>query len=58
MTSAIHSPRLDRNIGYCWVPAELAENGTRLRVESEWGARTATAVSMPFVDPGKRIPVS
>jgi aminomethyltransferase len=58
VTSAIYSPRLDRNIGYCWVPADLAEQGTRLRVESEWGSRSATVVPMPFVDPEKRIPVS
>lgn len=58
VTSAIHSPRLERNIGYCWVPAELAAEGTRIRVASEWGERTATVVSMPFVDPEKRIPVS
>ena len=58
VTSAIYSPRLRRNIGYCWVPTELARNGSRLRVESEWGRRTATVEPMPFVDPAKRMPVS
>ena len=58
VTSAIYSPRLRANIGFCWVPAALAAEGTRLRVETEWGDRTATVVPMPFVDPGKRIPVS
>jgi glycine cleavage system aminomethyltransferase T len=58
VTSAIYSPRLERNIGYCWVPVELAAEGTSLRVESEWGSRMATVVPMPFVDPEKRIPVS
>jgi aminomethyltransferase len=58
VTSAIWSPRLRRNIGYCWVPTELATEGTALRVESEWGERQATVVPMPFVDPEKRIPVS
>jgi glycine cleavage system aminomethyltransferase T len=58
VTSAIHSPRLGRNIGFCWVPATLAAAGTRLRVASEWGDRAATVVPMPFVDPDKRIPVS
>jgi glycine cleavage system aminomethyltransferase T len=58
VTSAIYSPRLERNIGYCWVPVELADHGTRLRVASEWGDRNATVVPMPFVDPEKRIPVS
>jgi aminomethyltransferase len=58
VTSAIWSPRLRRNIGYCWVPIELRAEGTPLRVETEWGTRAATVVSMPFVDPHKRIPVS
>jgi aminomethyltransferase len=58
VTSAIYSPRLERNIGYCWVPVELAVEGTQLHVETEWGGRSATVVPMPFVDPEKRIPVS
>ncbi|MBF6557613.1 MAG: glycine cleavage system protein T [Acidimicrobiales bacterium] len=58
VTSAIHSPRLARNIGYCWVPAGLTTHGTRLEVATEWGDRWATVVAMPFVDPEKRIPVS
>jgi aminomethyltransferase len=58
VTSAIYSPRLKKNIGYCWVPTELAALGTELHVVSEWGPRAATVVPMPFVDPDKRIPVS
>jgi aminomethyltransferase len=58
VTSAIYSPRLKKNIGYCWVPIEMAQNGTKVRVETEWGRRAGTVVPMPFVDPDKRIPVS
>jgi hypothetical protein len=29
-----------------------------VNVASEWGQRTATVTSLPFVDPQKRIPVS
>jgi len=58
VTSAIYSPRLQRNIGYCWLPVEKTSLGTKVRVETEWGSRTATVVPMPFVDPDKRIPVS
>jgi aminomethyltransferase len=58
VTSAIHSPRLERNIGYAWVPADMIATGTTLEVESEWGLREATVVPMPFVDPDKKIPVS
>lgn len=57
VTSAVYSPRLERNIGYAWVPVELAETGAVLDVESEWGAPTATIVPIPFVDPQKTIPV-
>jgi aminomethyltransferase len=58
VTSAIHSPRLERNIGFCWVPTAMAEPGTTLSVETEWGTRGARVVAMPFVDPEKRIPIS
>jgi glycine cleavage system aminomethyltransferase T len=58
VTSAIYSPRLQKNIGYAWVPVELSEEGTTLEVHSEWGRRSATVIRMPFVDPEKRIPVS
>jgi aminomethyltransferase len=58
VTSAIYSPRLKRNIGYCWVPTALAAPGTTLSVDTEWGKRNAKVVPMPFVDPEKKIPVS
>ena len=58
VTSAIYSPRLERNIGFCWVPVELSETGTTLTVETAEGTRDATVVPMPFVDPGKMIPKS
>ena len=37
MTDAVWSPGLKQNIGYVWVPIELAEPGTTLDVESENG---------------------
>ncbi|MGZ4108061.1 MAG: glycine cleavage T C-terminal barrel domain-containing protein [Actinomycetota bacterium] len=58
VTSAIYSPRLRKNIGYAWLPAERSNLGESARVETEWGTRTATVVEMPFVDPAKQIPVS
>ncbi len=58
VTSAIYSPRLENNIGYAWVPVELSQVGTELTVETPVGARGASVVSMPFVDPGKQIPKS
>ena len=58
VTDAIWSPRLERNIGYAWVPIELAEPGTRIRVEAPGGAMDATVSSLPFLDPSKRIPAA
>jgi glycine cleavage system aminomethyltransferase T len=58
VTSAIYSPRLEKNIGYCWLPTSLSNLGTKIEVATEWGPRAATVVEMPFVDPNKQIPVS
>jgi aminomethyltransferase len=58
VTSAIYSPRLERNIGFAWLPADRSTLGTSVTVDTEWGTRAATVVEMPFVDPDKRIPVS
>jgi glycine cleavage system aminomethyltransferase T len=58
VTSAIYSPRLQRNIGFAWVPVELSDLGSGLSVETADGRRDATVVRMPFVDPGKQIPKS
>jgi glycine cleavage system aminomethyltransferase T len=58
VTSACHSPRLEKNIGYVWLPEELAHDGTHIEIDTEWGPRGATVVPMPFIDPQKTIPVS
>jgi aminomethyltransferase len=59
ITSAIYSPRLQKNIGYAMVPVAQAAPGTRLSVSiPDVGERMATVVKMPFVDPEKEIPKS
>src|SRR5204862_1513852 len=58
VTSAVYSPRLEKNIGYAWLPIEHTELGSRLTVETPDGVRDATVASMPFVDPQKQIPKS
>ena len=58
VTSAIYSPRLEKNIGFAWLPAERSTEGATVTVQTEWGTRQGTVVQMPFVDPGKQIPVS
>ena len=37
VTSAVYSPRLEKNIGYAWLPIEHTELGTRLTVETPDG---------------------
>jgi glycine cleavage system aminomethyltransferase T len=58
-TTMVWSPRLERNIGYVWVPIELADPGVELELEPEPGVRRpARTASLPFIDPRKRIPAS
>ena len=58
VTSAIHSPRLGKNIGFCWLPLEHSLLGQAVALQTEWGPRDGIVVEMPFVDPSKQIPVS
>jgi len=57
LTDLIWSPRLERNIGYVWMPFELSRAGTDLEIEapdgSRWAGRTA---AIPFLDPKKEVP--
>ena len=56
LTSASYSPRLDLNMGYAWVPIELAGEGVTLTVMSPQGEMAATVASLPFLDPRKDVP--
>ncbi|MGH8633852.1 MAG: glycine cleavage T C-terminal barrel domain-containing protein, partial [Burkholderiales bacterium] len=59
VTSAVYSPRLNKNIGYAMMPVAHATLGMAVTVIIPGlGARKATVVSRPFVDPGKEIPKS
>jgi len=58
VTDAVWSPRLEKNIGYVWVPIELSRPGNRLDIESERGHLTGTTAAIPFVDPKKEVPAA
>lgn len=58
VTTLIWSPRLERNVGYVWVPIELAEPGSEIEVELEGHREKARTARLPFVDPEKRIPAA
>jgi glycine cleavage system aminomethyltransferase T len=56
VTSACHSPRLDKNIGYAMLPVELTELGTVVEVDTPAGRVPAVVVAKPFIDPTKDQP--
>ncbi len=56
LTSAGRSFRLEKNIGYAWVPVELAGPDTELELVSPDGPVPAVTAAVPFLDPGKDIP--
>ena len=58
VTDLIWSPRLERNIGYVWVPIELAEAGNDLEVIGPDGSRAfGRTAAIPFIDPKKQVPL-
>jgi glycine cleavage system aminomethyltransferase T len=56
LTSASRSFRLEKNIGYAWVPIALAEPGNELELVSPQGPVPAVTAALPFWDPGKDVP--
>ena len=56
VTVVVWSPRMGRNIGYVWVPIELAEPGNALEVTTLSGTATGKTVALPFFDPRKSVP--
>ncbi|MEM7339377.1 MAG: glycine cleavage T C-terminal barrel domain-containing protein [Actinomycetota bacterium] len=56
LTAVVHSPRLERNIGYALVPVAHAGVGTMLRLQTPVGERTAEVTTTPFVDKDKQVP--
>ena len=57
ITSAIYSPRLEKNIALAMVKTSCAEMGTRMSVEETLQRRTGEVVPKPFYDPNKSIAV-
>ncbi len=51
VTSARYSPQLGGVIGMAWVPATLAEDGSRVTISDEGKRFEAEVVTAPFYDP-------
>jgi aminomethyltransferase len=57
VTDLIWSPRLERNIGYVWLPTALSGPGTELEIVGPDGELAAgRSAAIPFLDPRKDIP--
>ena len=57
VTSAVYSPRLDKNIALAMVSVDSAALGNELTVDAASGAASATVVERPFYDPKKSLAV-
>ena len=55
ITSAVYSPRLEKNIALAMVSSDHAGLGTKFLVHARGGHRMAIAVEKPFYDPNKLI---
>ncbi len=55
ISSAVYSPRLDKNIALGMVSVEQSELGSELAIFGEGNERSATVVEKPFYDPKKKI---
>ncbi|PWR04296.1 glycine cleavage system protein T [Meridianimarinicoccus roseus] len=55
VTSAVYSPRLDKNIALAMVAADCAHIGTEVEVVTPSGPTRATVVERPFYDPRKKL---
>jgi aminomethyltransferase len=56
LTRCAHSPRLGRNIGFVNVPADLAEPGQALSIDSPRGPLPAMTCGWPWVPAEKTLP--
>ena len=58
VTSIVWSPRLEKSIGYVWVPVELSAPGNVLDVATPGGMVQGRTAALPFHDPKKETPKS
>jgi len=57
VTAFVWSPRFEKNIGFVWVPIELAAPGNVLEVRTANDTVQGKTVALPFHDPKKNTPV-
>ncbi len=56
VSSAVYSPRLEKNIGFALLDVAHSDSDSALWVETAEGERNITRTRLPFFDPDKKIP--
>ena len=56
VTVLVWSPRMQRNIGFVWVPIGLAAPGNAIEVATLEGTAPGRTAAVPFFDPRKSVP--
>ena len=56
ISSAVYSPRVEKNIGQALVDLPYSEVGTQLKVATPEGEREVEVTTRPFLDPNKAVP--
>jgi len=56
VTAGAWSPRLERNVGFAWVPIRWREPGSTFEAATPRGRVPVTVAPLPFVDPAKETP--
>ena len=57
VTSAVHSPRLKKNIALAMMQCQYADIGTRAVINTPEGPRNCHVVPKPFYDPKKSLAI-
>ncbi len=58
VTSAVYSPRLEKNIALAMISVDATKLGTNVEVMTDFGTCRATVVERPFFDPKKSLAVA
>ena len=56
VTLILWSPRMQKNIGFVWVPIQLAGPGNSIEVSTLHGTVPGKTAAVPFFDPRKSVP--
>ena len=58
VTSAVYSPRLEKNIALAMMDINYTDLGQKVEIQTDFGNQSATVIEKPFFDPKKSLPSS